>query len=234
MTAVWKKEMRQYMTSVIGAVFLASYAGLTGYYFVVGNLLAGDGDASVLFHSIFSVLMVLIPMLTMRLFAEERKQYTEQLLLTAPVSVMKIVMGKFFAAACIFLIGSIPVILAVAVLAWYDCFHLLETVGNWCGLCVIGSTFLSIGMFSSSVTENQIVAAIMSYIILLGLWILDFLKYYVQNRWAVALIEYLSFRSHFDELAAGIFSFSTLVYFLTLTCFMLTWTQLILENRKWR
>ncbi len=234
MRAVWKKELYQYATSMIGAVFLASYAAMVGYYFTVGNLLAANGDVSALFHSIFSVLMVFIPMLTMRLFAEEKKLRTEQLIFTSPVSVSQIVMGKFLAAFCIFLVGSIPVILAIAILGYYGVFQCLETAGNLCGLCLAGAAFLSIGLFSSSVTENQLVAAIMSYVIMLGLWMLDFLKYYIQNRWLIAMIEYLSFRAHFEELSAGIFSFSSIAYFTTLTFLMLGWTQLILESRRWK
>lgn len=234
MKAVWKKEIYQYATSMIGAVFLASYAGMVGYYFTVGNLLAADGSVAVLFHSIFSVLMVFIPMLTMRLFAEEKKLRTEQLIFTSPLSVFQIVMGKFLAAFCIFLVGSIPVILAVVILGYYGTFQLLETLGNWCGLCGAGAAFLAIGLFASSVTENQLVAAIMSYVIMLGLWMLDFLKYYVQNRWIAAAIEYLSFRAHFEELSAGIFSFSSIAYFISLTFLMLGWTQLILKSRRWK
>ncbi len=234
MIAIWKKEIRQYATSFIGPVFLASYAGLAGYYFTVGNLFAANGDVTVLFHSIFSVLMVVIPMLTMRVFAEEKRQHTDQLLFTAPVSVTQIIGGKFLAVFYIFLIGNIPVILAVVILGYYGCFQLLETIGNFAGLCLAGGSFLAIGMFASAVTENQLVAAIMSYVIMLGLWILDFLKYYIQSKWLAAMIGYLSFRSHFEELAAGIFSFSTVVYFVTITCLMLGWTRLVLESRRWK
>ena len=90
MVAVWKK----YVVSVIGAVFLASYGGLIGYYFVMGNLMAMNGNIAVLFGSVYSTLMVLIPILTMRLFAEERKMRTDQLLFTSPISIYKIILSN--------------------------------------------------------------------------------------------------------------------------------------------
>ena len=87
MRAIYKKEMRQYAASPVGAVFLAAYAALIGYLFTVGNLLTQNGEISTLFSQIMSVLMFLVPILTMRLLAEERKMRTDQLMLTAPVTI---------------------------------------------------------------------------------------------------------------------------------------------------
>ncbi len=234
MTAVWKKELRQYRTSIIGAVFLASYGGLIGYYFVVGNLLAMNGDITVLFQSVYSTLIVLIPILTMRLFAEERKMRTDQLLFTSPVDIGMIILGKFFAALEMFCLGSLPIVLDVAVLAFYGCFQPLETAGCFAGLFLAGSGLLSMGLFASSLTENQVVAAIVSYLMMILLWLLDYLKYYVQGEWTAKLVGYLSFQIHFQELSSGIFSFSAVVYFTSLTALMLGLTCLVLESRRWK
>lgn len=233
MTAVLKKELRQYRASITGAVFLASYAGLTGYYFVVGNLLAVNGDITILFRSVYATLMLLMPVLTMRLFAEERKLRTDQLLFTSPVGYREIIMGKFLAAFVIFCLGSLPIILDVLVLAYYGCFRFLETVGCLLGLLLAGSGLLSIGLFASSLTENQVVAAIVSYLMMLLFWLLDYLKYHVQGAKAAKILEYLSFQSHFGELSSGIFSVTAVVYFMSLTSLMLGFTWLVLESRRW-
>lgn len=234
MLAVWKKELRQYRTSVIGAVFLAAYAGLIGYYFVIGNLLAMNGDITALFQSIYSTLMILIPVLTMRLFAEEKRMGTDQLLFTSPVDKGRIILGKFFAALVIFCVGSLPIVLDAAVLAYYGCFRLMETIGCFLGLFLGGSGLLAIGVFASSLTENQVVAAIVSYLIMIFLWLLDYLKYYVPGDRAARLLEYLSFQFHFTELSSGIFSASAFVYFTSLTGLMLGLTGLVLESRRWK
>ena len=232
MIAIWKKELHQYRVSMTGAVFLASYGGLIGYYFVVGNLLAMNGDITILFQSVYSTLLMFIPVITMRLFAEEKKQRTDQILFTAPVALEKIILGKFLAALGMFCLGSLPLLFDAAVLAYYDCFRLLETVGCMAGLLLAGSGLLAIGLFASSLTESQVVAAIVSYIIMILLWLLDYLKYYAQKEVIVKLLEYLSFQSHFRELSSGIFSFSTVVYFTSLTVLMLGMTWLVLENRR--
>ena len=232
MIAVWRKELHQYRTSIIGAVFLASYGGLIGYYFVVGNLLTMNGDITTLFQSVYSTMMILIPVLTMRLFAEERKLRTDQLLFTVPVELEKIIMGKFLAALVMFCLGGLPILLDAAVLAFYGCFRLSETIGCIAGLFLAGSGLLAIGIFAASLTESQVVAAIVSYLIMIFLWVLDYLKYYVQRAWIAKLLRYLSFQSHFQELSSGIFSFSTVVYFTSLTVFMLGLTRLVLESRR--
>lgn len=106
MKAVFLKELRQYWNSLTGAVFLAAYALMIGYQFYVGNLLAQNGSVSRLFESVLSMLMFFIPILTMRLFAEEKKMHTDQLVFTAPVSDAQIMAGKFGAAWLVFGVGQ--------------------------------------------------------------------------------------------------------------------------------
>ena len=119
MKAVFLKELRQYWNSLTGAVFLAAYALMIGYQFYVGNLLAQNGSVSRLFESVLSMLMFFIPILTMRLFAEEKKMHTDQLVFTAPVSDAQIMAGKFGAAWLVFGVGSLPLLWAVCVMAGY-------------------------------------------------------------------------------------------------------------------
>lgn len=234
MTAVIKKELRQYIATPVGAVFLSAYFAFSGYYFTVGILLPARANLSGLFESSFSVLMVLIPLLTMRSFAEERKQKTDQLLLTSPESVRNITLGKFFSALLVFLIGSISMFPPVIVLSRLGAFELLETVGNFAALLLVGSAFIAIGIFASALTENQIVAAVISYVIMLGLWLLDYLRYYTDDRFVAKIIEYLSFRAHFNLLGNGVFSLATVVYFLSLVILMLALTCLLTEHRRVR
>ena len=234
MTAIFRKEMRQYMTSFAGAVFLAAYAVLIGYQFTVGNLLAQSAEISQLFSQIMSMLMFLVPILTMRLFSEEKKMRTDQLLLTSPVSVGTIVMGKFLAAASMFIIGSLPLALACGVMWHYGVAPSLETAGNFAGLLLCGAAFISVGLLASAITENQIVAAIVSYVVLIGLWLLDYLRLYVSHEALAEALRYLSVRPHFAELASGVFSLSTLAYFLSLSALMLVLTVMVMEGRRKR
>lgn len=232
MRAIYRKEMRQYWVSPSGVVFLAAYAALTGYCFSVGNLYAQNGRAAVLFGTLLPMLMYLIPVITMRLFAEERKLRTEQLLFTAPLAVRDVVLGKFLAAFTMFAIGSLPVLLCVALLARYGCFQGLEVLGNLAGLLLTGMAFISIGLFASSITENQIVSAVVSYAILLGLWLLGYFQSYVSDPFFLGVIRLLSYQQHFQELSTGIFSLTAAVYFVGMTLWMLQMTITVLECRR--
>ena len=234
MKAIYVKELRQYATSFAGAVFLAAYAVLIGYQFTVGNLLAQSGEISNLFFQIMTMLMFLVPILTMRLLSEEKKMRTDQLLLTSPVSIGKIVIGKFLAAFTMFLAGSIPLVIAAGLMWYYGVAPSLETAGNFAGLLLAGAAFISMGLLASAVTENQIVAAIVSYVALTGLWLLDYLRLYVSHEAAAKVISYLSVRAHFSRLASGVFGLSTLVYFLSLTGLMLGWTVLAMSHDRKR
>lgn len=234
MRAIYQKEMRQYLTSFAGAVFLAAYAALIGYQFTVGNLLAQSGEISGLFSQIMSMLMFLVPILTMRLLSEEKKMRTDQLLLTSPVPVNQIVSGKFLAALSMFLIGSLPLAAAACVMRFYGVAFSLETAGNFAGLLLAGAAFIAIGLFASAITENQIVAAIVSYVMMIALWLLDYLRLYAGQGFAGEALRYLSVRAHTAQLASGVFGLSTVVYFLSLTALMLGLTRIVMESRRCR
>lgn len=234
MKAIYQKEMRQYLTSFAGAVFLAAYAALIGYQFTVGNLLAQSGEMSGLFSQIMSMLMFLVPILTMRLFAEEKKMRTDQLLMTSPVTIGQIVSGKFMASLSMFVIGSLPLAAAGGIMRFYGVAFTLETAGNFAALLLAGAAFISIGLFASAITENQIVAAIVSYVMMIGLWLLDYLRLYAGQGLAGEALRFLSVRAHTAQLASGIFSLSTAVYFLGLTALMLGLTRTVMESRRCR
>ena len=234
MNAVIEKELKQYLATPVGAVFLAAYFAFSGYYFTAGVLMPARANLSGMFESVFSVLMVLIPLLTMRSFAEERKQKTDQLLMTSPKPLRSIVLGKFFSAGILFNIGSISLIPPVAVLARLGSFDVLETAGNFLALVLVGAAFIAIGLFASALTENQIVAAVVSYVIMLGLWLLDYVRYYIGEGLLSRMIEYLSFRAHFVLLGSGVFSLSTVVYFLSLVVVMLVFTCILIDYRRVR
>ena len=232
MKAVFLKELRQYWNSLIGAVFLAAYALMIGYQFYVGNLLAQNGSVSRLFESVLSMLMFFIPILTMRLFAEEKKMHTDQLVFTAPVSDAQIMAGKFGAAWLVFGVGSLPLLWAVCVMAGYGCFQGLTLLGNFTALCLAGALFIAIGMLVSACTENQVVAAIVSYVILLGMWSIGYLQAYLPQSLLLDIIRYMSYRSHIQRLASGVFDCSTFVYFVSLTALCLGICCEVLKMRR--
>ncbi|MEG1271205.1 MAG: ABC transporter permease, partial [Ruthenibacterium sp.] len=187
MRAVYKKELSQYFNSMVGYVYLAIFLFLSGYYFVVGNLLAGNGDIRNYFSSIITVVMFLLPMLTMRSFAEERKMRTEQLLLASPVSSAGVVMGKYLAVLSVFALGVLFTLLYVLVLALFGQFDIWVILGNYLGIFIAASSFIAIGMLLSALTENQVVACVITYCTLLCLWLVGYAGTYLTSPFAKML-----------------------------------------------
>lgn len=224
--------MGQLFHSVIGYVYLGIFLLISGGYFTVYNLLQGSGDIRNFFSPLMSTVMFLLPMLTMRTYSEERKMRTDQLLLSAPIRSIDVAAGKFLAALTIFSVGMVFTLLYVMALAILGQFNLLMVVGNYLGMLVSASAFIAIGMFVSTLTENQIIACIVSYAVMLGLWIIGTVQSYLTNPVLKSLAGYLSVANRFSEFSMGIFDASTLVYYLSITVFFLFLVSLLTEHRR--
>ncbi len=241
MRAIYQKEMRQYFHSVMGYVFLAIFMLISGFYFTMGNLFAGSGDIAYFFQNIIGLLMYLIPMLTMRSFAEEKKIKTEQLLFTAPVSTTEIVLGKFFAAMSVFLCGLAVTLLYPIILALFSSstfIHALqnmfwETLGNYLAIILLVAAFVSIGIFISAITESQVVAAILSYVVLFGLWFSSSMALSNQNEVLSSILTGLSLFIKYYEMTMGVFNPASILFYITLTFIFLFLTVRVLERRRW-
>jgi ABC-2 type transport system permease protein len=232
-SAIYKKELRQYFHSVIGYAFLAIFLFVCGYFFSLNSLLYRSGDISTLFQSVVTVLMYLIPILTMRSFAEEKKIKTEQLLLTAPVSTTHIVLGKFLAAMSVFGIGLAVTLIYPVIIAIYGRFELWITLGNYLAVLLLVGAFVSIGVFVSAITENQVVAAILSYVVLFGLWFSSFMAGSVQSPLVMAILRGISLFQRFYELSMGIFNPASVVFYVSIIFVFLFLTVRVLESRRW-
>ena len=204
MRAVYRKEMRQYFHTPAGYVFLAIFLFINAFYFLLQNLLPRSGDITDYFQAVVTLEMFLIPMLTMRSFAEERKQRTDIFLLTMPVDCRSVVLGKFLAAESVFLMGlgatlAFPVILALCGSA-----QPLITFGNYLGAALLMSAFIAVGIFASALSENQIVAAVLSYVIIFLLWYSYGLGSAIQNEALLALLNRVSLMQTYHSLVMGV------------------------------
>lgn len=173
MRAIYKRELDSYFHSMIGYVFISFFLAFTGVYFMAYNLNYGYPIFSYVLSSLVFILLIAIPVLTMKSFSEDRKSRTDQLLLTAPVSLGQIVMGKYLAMVTVYLIPSLVFCLYPLVIKMQGNAYLLT---DYCGILMfflMGCVFISIGMFLSSLTESQIIAAISSFGVLLVLYLWD-------------------------------------------------------------
>lgn len=176
MFAIFKRELKTYFSTPTGYVFLALFLLITGIFFSLANLLTLNSTYAPYLGGVLFLFLLCVPILTMRLISEETKQKTDQLLLTSPVRIFDIVFGKFMAAVSLFLIALAVTFLYPVIIALYGSLDLWETVGAYIGFIFLGSAFIAIGMYVSATTENQVIAAIVTFASLLIVWILDFIK----------------------------------------------------------
>ena len=233
MFAIFKRELKAYFTSPLGYVFLAIFYAFSGLFFYIFSLSVGSTDISSVFLMMFIVLMVFVPLLTMRLLSEDKKQKTDQLILTAPVSLLSIVMGKFLAAYAIFAIGVAVMPVYGFVMSTFATVSWLPIWGNAGGLLLLGGIFVSIGLFISSLTENQMIAAIGGFFINLMILLMNTLKSALPNGFLQDVLSSISVYSRYSEITSGIFSLSSLIFFVSVIFIFLFLTVRVLEKRRW-
>ncbi len=233
MFAIFKRELKAYFTSPLGYVFLAIFYAFSGLFFYIFSLSVGSTDISSVFLMMFIVLMVFVPLLTMRLLSEDKKQKTDQLILTAPVSLLSIVMGKFLAAYAIFAIGVAVMPVYGFVMSTFATVSWLPIWGNTVGLLLLGGIFVSIGLFISSLTENQMIAAIGGFSINLMILLMNTLKSALPNGFLQDVLSSISVYSRYSEITNGIFSLSSLIFFVSVIFIFLFLTVRVLEKRRW-
>ncbi len=234
MLAIYKREMRSYFTSVIGYVFLVLFLALGGVVFCYTTLYSMSANVSNFFTYMLLFSAIVLPLLTMKSFSEERKIKTEQLLLTAPVSLTGMVLGKFFASMTMFggalLLNSLYFLFLIP----YAALQTALLFGNIIAILLVGMTFIAIGLFVSSLTENQLTAAIGTIAILavfLGISLLNNLL--PSSYWLRYVFNCLSLFSRFQTFTNGMFDLSSLLYYLSVTAIFLYLTVRVYDRRRY-
>jgi ABC-2 type transport system permease protein len=233
MTAIIRRELQAYFSSPIAYVFLAVFYVFAGFYFFAGTLLANSTDLSVVFGSLFTIVLFIMPILTMRLFSEDLKHKTDQALLTAPINLTSLVLGKFLAAALVFLMALAITIVYTIIVAVFATPNWAMVWGSFLALLLLGMSLISIGMFISSMTENQVVAAIGAFGVALALILFDTLGSLFSNPTLVAIFDGLSFMKRYSSFTSGIFEFSGVVFFASVSAVFIFLTVRVQEKRRW-
>jgi len=208
---------------------------LSGIFFAAGNLLRADPRYTGLLGTITFVFLIVVPLLTMRLLTEDTRQRTDQLLITSPLSIAQIVLGKYLAAVAVFLITLLVTVIYPVIMSFFALLGLAwwEILGGYIGFFLLGASFIAVGLFFSSLTENQVVAVILAMGTNLLLYILSW-QAYTASGLKAKVFNYLSFLQHFDELVRGILDTKDIVYFLSFSFFWLFLTHSWIQSRRWR
>ncbi|MBQ4465180.1 MAG: ABC transporter permease [Oscillospiraceae bacterium] len=233
MGAIYRREIGAFFTSSIAYVFLAVFYLITGFFFTMDNLAAGSTSLASVFSTMFVISIFLIPILTMRLFSEEKKQRTDQGLLTAPVSLTGIVLGKYFAALTMFLIATAIVFIFGVILSLFGTVAWMTLLSNFLAIVLVGAAFIAVGLFISSLTENQIAAAVASMVVLLMFFLVDTLAARVSMSWLQSLLYDLSFYTRYYEFTCGIFNLSSVLFFISAAVLFNFFTVRVFEKRRW-
>ena len=232
MLAIYKRELNAYFTTPIGYIFCAVFLALSGAVFSYTTLFSMTANVTTYFTVMLVFLVVLVPLLTMKLFSEERKQRTEQLLLTAPVSLYGMVGGKFLAAYTLFAGCTLLSFCSFFLLYFYAHVNTAMLFGNLVALLLLGMTFITIGIFVSALTENQLAAAVGTVGILLVLVLISLLNSLIPVYWIRFVLSSISVFSRFQNFTQGVFDIAALIYYLSVSLAFLYLTVRVFDKRR--
>ena len=229
---IFRREVRSYFNSPVAYVVIIVFLAIIGWFFTSNLFLMNVASMRVVFELIPLVFLFFIPAITMRLLAEEKKTGTLELLTTKPVRDSEIILGKFFAAWVLLAAALAPTLLYAVTVGLLGSLDLGPVFTGYLGLFLMGGVYIAIGLFASSLTENQIVAFIISFLIILTLFLLDKVLMYVPETLASTL-EYLAIDFHFSNIARGVIDSRNIIYFGSLLGLSLYLATVSLERRKW-
>ncbi|MCL2003438.1 MAG: ABC transporter permease [Oscillospiraceae bacterium] len=237
MLAVFKRDLKAYFTSAIGYIYLGAYIFVLNLWFYIFNALGGSSSLTSIFDFMLIVMMFITPILTMRVFSEEYKQKTDQLLFTSPAGLPSIVLGKFFSSLAVFVCLLLLTLLWPLTISAVGENNIAEVVGNYAGILAIGMAYISMGIFISSLTENQVVAAVGSLGLIVALFLLEFLPMYFFSgalpAFVIRALRFVSLYARHSNISRGLLALDDIVYFLSVCAVFLFLTARGLEKRRW-
>jgi ABC-2 type transport system permease protein len=247
--ALAHKELKGYFASPIAYIVIGLYALMFGYFFYAlliyfdrqGMQMAGASQSlnvnEQLLRPVFLNAMVIflfvLPMVTMRTYAEEKRSGTIELLLTAPITDMQIILGKFAGAMSLYGAMLAVTLVPVGLLFFFGSPEWIPIAVTYGGLLLMGGCFISVGLLISSLTKNQIVAVMITFTVFLMLWVIDWIASFTGPT-GQAVLNYLSITSHFDDFTRGVVDTKHLVYYVSFILFGLFLTARSVDTERWR
>ena len=229
---IYRREIRSYFNSAVAYVVIVVFLAIVGWYFSNNLFLMNTASMRIVFELVPLVFLFFVPAVTMRLLAEEKKSGTLELLTTKPVRDVEIVLGKFLAAWTLLAATLAPTLIWLVTLMILGNPDLGPVVAGYIGLMLTGGVYIAIGIFASSLTENQIVAFLIGLVIVLAFFLADKVLLYVPG-FLAPVVEYMGIDYHFSSIARGVIDSRDIVYFGSILGFALLMATASLERRKW-
>ncbi len=232
--AIFRKELRTYFVSPLAYVFLGVFLFLAGLFFYLGVTMTGEASLRVMLGNLSVTLLFLLPLLTMRHFAEERRTGTFELMMTAPVPLWSLLAGKWAAslALCLLLLAGTG--LFPALLAYYGEPDWGVIATSYLGLVLLCGAFVSAGLFTSSLTDEPVAAGLGGVLVLLPFWLSGTAADLVSNDTMREVMRHLSFLTHIEPFTRGVVDSAEVAWFLLFTFAFLFLTWRSIESRRWR
>lgn len=224
MWAIIKKEFKSYFLSPIGYIYIGVFLLTCSIFFYLDIFVNLSIDFPYMFGSAVTILTFIVPLITMRMFSEERKNGTEQLLLTSPRSITQIVLGKFIAATLVVMVSVLLTLMYFGILCYFGEPQLGKSLVSILGFALLAIAYVSFGMFASSLTENQVVSAVISIAVFILLWFLP--------GFSSVFIDFSLMEAFFESFYLGTISIKNLVLLLSFSAIFVVFTIMVLQRRK--
>ncbi len=231
MFPIFKKEFKSYFSSPIAYVMIGLFIFISSVIFYL-NLASSTAEYNFNLNYMALILVLIVPILTMKVLADERKSGTEVLLITSPASLTSIVVGKYLAAFAVFLVMTCITFIYPIILAVLGEPSVSEIIGGYIGFILLGAAFIAFGVFASSLTESQIISAIVSVVGLLFMWLLQGIAPSFGGIWS-KILNWFSLYARTEDFFAGILSLGPVVYYLSFSAVFVFLTIRVIEKRRW-
>lgn len=233
MGAILKRELSSYFNSAIAYIVMAVFFGFSGYFFVGTCFIGNVSSLSYTFSNIFVVIIFVIPIISMKTFSEEKKQKTDQALLTSPASLLEIVLGKFLGAFILYAICCMIFFVYGIVIAFFTTPDWASIICTVIGLLLVGALLISIDVFISALTESQVIAAVVGMAAGLLIYMMSTVISMIKVDWISSVLSAISPLNYYTTFTYGMLNLSGIVFFLSVTALFIFFTIRVLDRKRW-
>ena len=233
MVAILKRELSSYFNSAVAYVVMAVYFLFSGLFFSMICIENDTSSLSYVFGNMFIIILFIIPIITMKSFSEEKRQRTDQPLLTSPTSLFEIVMGKFLGALILFAICSLIFVVYALVISFFTSPDWAVVLCTVLGLLLLGSALIAIDIFISVLTESMIISAVAGMGVGLLIYMLSNLSSNITVDWIATIVKKIDFLTYYTNFTYGMLNLTDIIFFLSVTGLFLFFTARVLEKRRW-
>lgn len=233
MLAIFKKELKSYFYSPVAYVLIGLFILVASVFFFLGNIGVQSADFTQILSPITFILIIIVPVMTMRAIAEDRKNGTEVLLRSSPASITDMVLGKYLAVLALFIIMTVLMLIYLLVIFMYGGRPSMgPIIGGLIGFVLLGASYISIGVFASALTENQIISAIVSFVMLLLISFIEGIGNAIGGV-ATTILNWFALTARYYDFTKGMFNVANVVYYISFIAVFLFMTIRLIEKRRW-